>query len=430
MTGYEPEIHLNLNVRGLPLSATLEINERSNAMIAEGKSVYKMGLGQSPFPVPQVVVDELKANAHQKDYLPVKGLPRLKQSIAAYYRRTQQLDYTEDDILIGPGSKELMFILQLAYYGDLLIPTPSWVSYEPQAHIIGRHVFWLPTTAENDWLLMPDELEKHCAKDPHKPRLIILNYPNNPTGKSYSPEQLQALATVARKYKIVMLSDEIYGELNHNGNHESIAKYYPEGTIISSGLSKWCGAGGWRLGTFAFPKTMRWLLEGMAVIASETFTSTSAPIQYAAVRAFEGGLGIENYLMHSRRILKGLGQYIYKAMSDADIGVTNPDGGFYFLPDFTAHQARLKERGVTTSAALCRRILDETGVAFLPGSAFGRPDTELTTRIAYVDFDGARALSGAEQVEAHLELDEEFFKTYCPNVITAVDKICEWVKEK
>lgn len=428
MTGHEPEIHLNLNVRGLPLSATLEINERSNAMIAEGKTVYKMGLGQSPFPVPQPVVDELKVNAHQKDYLPVKGLPKLRKAIADYYRRTQQLEFTEEDILIGPGSKELMFILQLAYYGDLLIPTPSWVSYEPQAHIIGRHVFWLQTTAENNWLLTPEELEKHCKKDPNKPRLIILNYPNNPTGESYSAEQLEALAKVARKYKIVMLSDEIYGELNHRGKHVSIAKYYPEGTIISSGLSKWCGAGGWRLGTFTFPKSMRWLLEGMSVIASETFTSTSAPIQYAAVRAFEGGMKIENYLMQSRRILRALGQHIYTTMTDAGIGVTNPDGGFYFLPDYSAYKEKLNAKGIYTSSDLCKRVLEDTGVAFLPGSAFGRPEKELTTRIAYVDFDGARSLAGAEQVEAHHELDIEFLKTYCPNVITAVDKICEWVK--
>ena len=428
MKGNEPEVHLNLNVRGLPLSATLEINERSNAMIAEGKTVYKMGLGQSPFPVPLVVQEELKANAHQKDYLPVKGLPKLREAVAGYYRRTQQLEFTEEDILIGPGSKELMFILQLAYYGDLIIPTPSWVSYEPQAHIIGRHVHWLKTTAENNWLLTPEELENHCKSDPLKPRLIILNYPNNPTGESYDEVQLKALAEVARKHKIVMLSDEIYGELNHEGNHVSIAKYYPEGTIVSSGLSKWCGAGGWRLGTFAFPKALRWLLEGMSVIASETFTSTSAPIQYAAVRAFNGGMAIENYLMQSRRILKALGQHIYRTMTDAGIRVTNPDGGFYFLPDFSGYREKLNAKGITTSYELCRQLLADTGVAFLPGSSFGRPGEELTTRIAYVDFDGARALAAAERVVPHEELDLAFLNTYCPNVVIATDKICQWVQ--
>ena len=97
-----------------------------------------------------------------------------------------------------------MFILQLVYYGDLVIPTPSWVSYAPQAHIIGRPVRWVPTRAENKWLLTPDELEKVCADDPQKPRIVILNYPNNPTGYTYSDDELQALAAVARKYRIIM----------------------------------------------------------------------------------------------------------------------------------------------------------------------------------------------------------------------------------
>jgi len=140
-----------------------------------------------------------------------------------------------------------MFIIQLVYYGDLIIPTPSWVSYAPQAHIIGRHVYWLPTKKENKWLLTPAELERHCRQDPSRPRLLILNYPNNLTGLTYSRDELKELAHVAEKYKVLILSDEIYGELNFNGTHTSIAKYYPEGTIISSGLSKWCGAGGWRL---------------------------------------------------------------------------------------------------------------------------------------------------------------------------------------
>lgn len=428
MIGHEPEVHLNLNVRGLPLSATLEINERSNQMIAEGQKVYKLGLGQSPFPVPQVVVDTLKDNAHQKDYLPVKGLLELREAICGYYDRTQGLVFDADDLLIGPGSKELMFILQLAYYGDLLIPKPSWVSYEPQAHIIGRHVFWLPTLSENEWLLMPEELEAHCQNDPNKPRLLILNYPNNPTGKSYTADQLQALADVARKYKVLMLSDEIYGEVNHTGSHVSIAKYYPEGTIISSGLSKWCGAGGWRLGTFAFPKSLKWLQEGMAVIASETFTSTSAPIQYAAVKAFEGGKEIDDYLLQSRRILKALGQFIYSKMTAVGIGVTNPDGGFYFLPDYSAFREKLRSKSIYNSGDLCRRVLEDTGVAFLPGSAFGRPDEELTTRIAYVDFNGADAIEAAEKVPVMEPLSEDFLKTYCGNVVVAINSICEWVR--
>lgn len=119
------EMNLNLNVRGLPLSATLHINELSNRIKQEGKKVYKLGLGQSPFPVPYAVVEELRANAHQKDYLEVKGLPALREAVAEYHSRRNGIERSANDVLIGPGSKELMFLLQFVYYGDLVIPAPS-----------------------------------------------------------------------------------------------------------------------------------------------------------------------------------------------------------------------------------------------------------------------------------------------------------------
>ncbi|MBW2688638.1 MAG: pyridoxal phosphate-dependent aminotransferase [Deltaproteobacteria bacterium] len=422
------EKHLNLNVRGLPVSATLGINELSNRLLAEGRQVYKMGLGQSPFPVPVPVVEALQANAHQKDYLPVRGLPALQEAVAGYYQRTQHLNFNPEHILVGPGSKELMFILQLVYYGDLVIPTPSWVSYAPQAHIIGRHVHWLPTSRDNRWLLTPDELEKLCKQDPSKPRIVILNYPNNPTGCSYTDDELKALAEVARTYQIIILSDEIYGELDFDGAHVSIARHYPEGTIISGGLSKWCGAGGWRLGTFAFPAALDWLLEGMAVVSSETFTATSAPIQYAAVRAFKGGPLIENYLIQSRRILQTLCTTACGRLAEAGAIIAPPKGSFYIFPDFSPLKEKLSARGIHTSGEMCERILEETGVAILPGSAFGRPDHELTTRLALVDFDGSKALIGAERYPLSEPLPAEFMDSCCFKVSEAIGKLCDWMR--
>lgn len=423
-----PEAHLNLRVRGLPISATLAINEQCERLLADGRPVYRLGLGQSPFPVPLPVVEELKANAHQKSYLPVRGLPALRAAVADYCNRTQQLTARPEDVLIGPGSKELMFILLMVYYGDLVIPTPSWVSYAPQAHIVGRQVHWVPTTP-NQWLLTPEALDRLCRKDPTRPRIVILNYPNNPTGCSYSAEQLQNLAEVARRYRLVMLSDEIYGELNFTGRHLSIARYYPEGTIISSGLSKWCGAGGWRLGTFVFPESLGWLLEAMATVASESFTSTSAPIQYAAVRAFRGGLRIERYLWQSRRILRTLGQELCRRLQSAGLIVAEPAGSFYLFPDASPLREQLAVRGITDSETLCQRLLDETGVAILPGSAFGRPPEELTARIAYVDFDGSRALAAAEQIAADAELGADFLEVWCGRMLTAIDRMCRWLHD-
>lgn len=424
-----PQINLNLNVRGLPQSATLEINERSAELKKQGRPVYKLGLGQSPFPVPKPVVDELKANAHQKDYLPVKGLPSLREAVSEYHSRTHGISYTADDVLIGPGSKELMFMLQYVYYGDLVIPTPSWVSYAPQAQIIGRNVHWIPTKSENSWRLTAEELEAHCQSDPEKPRIVILNYPSNPVGVTYSKDELKNIAKVARKHKIILLSDEIYSELHHEGKHLSISRYYPEGTILSGGLSKWCGAGGWRLGTFVFPEGLQWLLNGMAVMASETFTATSAPIQYAGVRAFKGGEEIEKYLWTSRWILKKLGNRLQQKLSDAGIFVPAPEGGFYLFPDFTYLKESLAERGITGSKKLAEQLLNDTGVAVLPGVVFGRPADELTIRIAYVDFDGSKAMGAGLLVSGEEKIDNEFLTTYCNGMLKAIDLICEWVNK-
>jgi aspartate aminotransferase len=423
-----PDVHLNLNVRGLRQSATLAINEQSAQLIGEGRQVFRLGLGQSPFPVPQPVVDELRANAHQKDYLPVRGLASLREAVAGYHRRLHGIERSADDVLIGPGSKELMFILQLVYYGDLVIPTPSWVSYAPQAQIVGRQIRWLDTAAENDWRLMPDELDRVCREDPGRPRIVILNYPSNPTGDSYTLDELRELAKVARRYKVILLSDEIYGELHHRGQHVSIARFYPEGTIISGGLSKWCGAGGWRLGTFVFPHGLRWLLDAMAVVASETYTSTSAPIQYAAVRAFQGGTEIERYLHHSRRVLRALGRHIWRRLKVSCANLCEPVGGFYLFPNLAPQRERLAERGIRDSPTLCARLLEETGVATLPGTAFGRPAGELTLRLAYVDFDGARTRLAAAELPSGEEIDSEFLALYCPNVVQGIDAACRWLK--
>lgn len=422
-----PYAHLNLNVRGMKQSATVAINERSNALIAEGRKVYKLGLGQSPFPVAEPVVQALRDHAHEKDYLPVCGLRTLRDAVAAYHHRTDGIERTGDDVLIGPGSKELMFLLQLTYYGDLVIPTPAWVSYAPQARIIGRRVEILETSQADGWQLSPARLEAFCAQDPDRPRLIILNYPSNPTGGTYRLDDLRALAKVAKKYRVVMLSDEIYGELHHKGQHVSIARFYPEGTIVSSGLSKWCGAGGWRLGTFLFPPDMRWLQDAMAAAASETYTSTSAPIQHAAVTAFQPREDIEEYLVRSRRILGALGRWSHRTLTAAGIRCASPAGGFYLFPDFSGFQQPLAARGVFDSAGICAALLDEAGVAILPGSEFGRPPSELTARLAYVDFDGQAALNAVAQLPREAAITEGFLRKHCPRVTEAIDAMCSWL---
>ncbi len=420
---------LNPNVAQLKPSATLAMNEKSAWLEEQGKKVYRLGFGQSPFPVPHIVVKALQENAHQKAYLPVKGLYPLRQAAAQYLNYHLRLNRQAENIFIGPGSKELLYLLQVTYQADLLLPRPSWVTYQPQAQINKNEVIWIPTTEKNAWCITSSKLEDACKKNPDSPKLLLLNYPNNPTGVTYSPEHLQELAKVAKKYKLLILADEIYGELHHEGQHKSIAKYYPEGTIVSTGLSKWCGAGGWRLGLFYFPPEYRWLLDSMSVVASETFSAVSAPIQYAAIVAYSESEELANYLHHTRRILNAVGQYVSTQLHKAHLSHPISQGGFYIYPNFTYYQKKLHAHYMNDSITLCNTLLEDTGVALLAGSHFGSPDEQLVARLSYVNFDGEQALDLAQNDFKAMMLSDSFVKIACPDLVAAIARIVDWVKQ-
>jgi aspartate aminotransferase len=416
--------HLNPNVFGLTPSATLAINERSNDLAAQGRRIYKLGLGQSPFPVPPVVVQALRDAAPEKDYTAVRGLRPLRDTVTEFLHRRHGIERARRQVIVGPGSKELIFLTQLAYAGELLVPNPSWVSYAPQARIIGRRVTWLPTEYVHDWKLLPETIDAHCSQAPGLPRLLILNYPNNPSGVSYDETELAALAAIVRKHQILVVSDEIYADLDHEGRTASISHHYPEGTIVSTGLSKWCGAGGWRLGVFSFPAELEWLCAALATIASETYTAVNAPVQYAAIRAFQGGPEIDDYLRDCRTVLRVLGRLCANILLEAGCRLPKLDGAFYLFPDFEPMRERIAARGVRDSATLAEQLLEQTGVATLPGSVFGRPRGELNLRLSYVNFDGAVALAAVARGET---VDEAFLRRHCPDTIEAMERIGSWV---
>jgi aspartate aminotransferase len=417
---------IHAHVRGMLGAPALRIGERCDAMRARGEDVFKLVLGQSPFPIPERMVEALRRSAAAKDYLPAKGSPPLRKAIASYVERRLGIDRTGDDVLVGPGSKELGFLLQIAFAGELLIPTPAWASYPPQARVLGQQRTMIETRREDRYLLRAEQLAEVCARGDDTPRLVVLNYPSSPTGHTYRPEELREIAQVAREHHVLVLADEIYAELHHKGQHASIARAYPEGTILATGISKWIGAGGWRLGAFVFPQELRPLLEAMACVASETYTSTSAPVQHAAIVAFDGGEDIERYLTQVRRVLAAIGRWCARRLAAAGIECAQPVAGFYVFPDFAPLAGKLRARGITTSDALCERLLEETGVALLPGSVFGRPEAELGARLAYVDFDGARALSAVSVIPREQPLDETFLRRHAGRVVEAVQRITEW----
>ena len=302
-------------IKNLEPSSTLKINEISKQLEEKGKKIFKFGFGQSPFQVPIDIVNELKNNAHQNKYLPIQGLVKLRQSIAKYTSTQKNYSYTSNNIIIGPGSKELMFLLHIIFEGEIILPVPSWVSYAPQA-IIGRNKIRLvQTKKENNWFPSGSEIEKIILKNKKKNYLLFLNSPNNPSGQIC--ENLEEISEISKKYNLIILSDEIYSELSFNDNYRSISNLCPERTIISTGLSKWCGAGGWRLGYFVVPKNLETIKNKINVLASETFSAVSAPIQFAAIHAYEGDFS--NYIKLSRNILKSVGSYAYKNLSSNNL---------------------------------------------------------------------------------------------------------------
>ena len=409
---------LQNNIIGLKASATLAINELSQKLITEGKEVFKFGLGQSPFPVPDIIVKELQKNAHQKDYLNVSGLIGLREEVANYHSNKNQYKYNAESVIIGPGSKELIFQTQLVLNCDLLLPSPSWVSYEPQAQIINKKVHWIKATAETNWHLDPEELDKTCASLNSVNKLLILNSPNNPSGTTHG--NLKELANVAKKHNVIIIADEIYAELDFTGEYKSITHYYPEKTIVSSGLSKWCGAGGWRIGTLVFPDELSYIRDSVRTVASETFTAVSAPIQYAAIKAYSEDHS--EYLENSRLILKMIGDYIYKELSSVGVICQKPQGGFYMICDFSNVVNKTHE--INNDKTLCQKILNDIGFAMLPGSDFGMEEDKLLSRIAFVDFDGSKAL---KMISKEKPSSDNFLDLTCPKIAKGISLLKDWI---
>ena len=402
------------NILKLKQSSTLVINEKCKELIDRGKKVYQFGFGQSPFPVPSKIVDALKKNAHRKEYLPIQGLEKLRHSISNNLRKKTGVDYPKENIVITPGSKEAMLLLHVAFNGEIILSAPSWVSYEPQA-IIGRNkVHWIQTSRENNWFPTAKQLEKKIKSIKKKNLIFILNSPNNPSGTICN--NLKELAEVAKKYDLIILSDEIYTDLTFCNKYESISQYYPEKTFISGGLSKWCGAGGWRVGFFAVPDGLSELLENIKTLASESYSTVNSPAQFAAVEAYEGDFS--EYKSKTINILKSVGNYVYNNLKSNKVLINPPQGAFYLMPEFPNKKYK-------NSTELCKSILDDTGVAMLPASDFGFNPKKMLTRLCYIDFDGSDFLNAP--INGKL-LDDKTIEKYAPNVVEGIQKLSNWAK--
>tara|TARA_B110001452_G_scaffold74068_1_gene59995 strand:+ start:1322 stop:2560 length:1239 start_codon:yes stop_codon:yes gene_type:complete len=401
------------NILKLKPSSTLEINEKSKYLIKQGKVIYKFGFGQSPFPVPEKIVNTLKDNAHRKEYLPIQGLPELREAIANYLLEKTGTNYPKENIIITPGSKEAMLLMHVAFNGEIILPAPSWVSYEPQAIIGSNKIHWIQTSRENNWFPSPKELENKIKLiGKNKNIILILNSPNNPSGSVC--KNLKELAVIAEKYKIIILSDEIYTDLTFCNKYESISKYYPNGTFVSGGLSKWCGAGGWRLGFFAVPAKLTGFLQSLKSLASESYSTVNTPAQYAAVEAYKGDYS--NYKRKVLKILNSVGTYVFNNLKSNKVLINPPQGAFYLMPEFLNNKYK-------NSSELCKAILNETGVAMLPASDFGFKPSKMLTRLSYTDFDGENFL---RNFPSNGNITDDEIRKYAPNVVEGTKSLSNW----
>ena len=412
---------LNNFLRSTKESETLLINQISILRAKNNKKVYKFGFGQSPFPVPLEISQALSNAAHRKEYMSVQGHKPLRKAIASFHNELENKNFHHDRIIIGAGSKILIFSIMAAFEkAEVLLPAPSWVSYQPQAQLTGHKANWIETTFANKWSLTAEALDDYCCnrKNRNIPLILVLNYPNNPSGQTFNAKQLKTLAEVMKKHNILVIADEIYSMLKYVNKQESIANYYPEATIVSSGISKWCGAGGWRLGFIHIPHQLgEKLFKAVISVASETYSCAPSPIQIAATTAYENKQQAVDFLKKQKQLLLRVNEYCYRTLKGHNVLVHPCTGGFYIFPDFCNYRSQLEQKNIHTSKQLTSAIMDETGVALLPGSAFGMHETSLTSRLAFVDFDGSEILEASS--------DKASFN----RVKKGIDVLCRWLSQ-
>jgi len=396
---------INPLVLNLRESATLAINSKALSLRKEGKKIYHFGFGQSPFPVPENIQEALRRNTDKKDYLPTQGLPELLEAVSNFYRNKFGYDFSPKNICVGPGSKELIFQIIYLMEGPLLIPAPSWVSYGAQAALRGKEVVPIITKRENGYRLLTSELDRVMHKHSKKQKLLILNNPNNPTGAVYTKEEYKEIAEICRAYQVIVISDEIYAMIDFtNRPHSSLANYYPEGTIVSGGLSKSFAAGGYRL---------------------ETFSSVSAPIQYAALEAYGNFESVYPFIKKTSKIYQIATGYMYKRFIKMGLHCSKAEGSFYLFPSFEGFREGIRKKGILTGIQLCNHLLEKFNIAVLPASDFYLPATNLSVRVAVVDFDGKKVLNSLSNLN---DVSEEMMEKYFPNLVGCCDSLECFIK--
>lgn len=342
-------------------------------LLSEMNDVTALTVGQPDFVTPWHVREAAIASLEDGKtyYTSNAGTGELREEISKYMKRRFSLDYSaKDEIFVTVGGSEAIdvAIRALVNPGDeVIIPTPSFVCYEPIARMAGATPVIIETKLENDFKLTPSELS---AAITDKTKLLVLPFPNNPTGAILEREELQALADVIRDKNIAILSDEIYAELTYGSRHTSIANIdgMRERTVIASGFSKAYAMTGWRLGYLCGPEP---LLSEMLKLHQYAIMCAPTVSQFAAVEAMRAGDSDIEYMKaeYNRRR-----SFIYEGLRKIGIECFEPRGAFYIFPDIS--------RFGLSSEEFCEKLLSEEKCAIVPGTAFGESG-EGFARISY-----------------------------------------------
>ncbi|MFE2481137.1 pyridoxal phosphate-dependent aminotransferase [Streptomyces sp. NPDC001194] len=373
---------------GRGISPNLALDHMVAQRRAAGESIVHLGFGESRLPVFPPLVDQLTAGAHRNGYGPVAGDPGVRSAAAGYFTR-RGLPTAADQIVVAPGSKPLLMALQAAVPGDLVIPRPAWNTYAPQARLAGKEVFAVEIPKDCGGVPEPAALRetlRTARAAGHRPGVIILTLPDNPTGTLAPAQTVREICAIAEEEDLLVISDEIYRDVMHDPDQPvlSPATIVPERTVVLTGLSKNLALGGWRIGVARFPEGPRGaaIRDEVASYASEVWSTLAGPMQQVAQYAFEEPAELTAHLRASARLHGTLARAVHRILVDAGADCRPPQAGFYLYPDFEPVREELAAIGVTDSASLQHHLLEKRGIAVLAGHHLGDDPHALRVRLA------------------------------------------------
>ena len=351
---------------GLTPSATLAITAKAKALKAEGLDVCSMAAGEPDFDTPKAIKDACiqALNDSKVYYTPASGLPELRKLVAKKFTEDNNIPCTFEQCVVAPGAKFSVFSAIAALCGpgdEVIIPAPFWLSYPEMVKTTGAKVVIINTKAENNFELVPEELEAAVTE---RTKLMILTTPSNPTGAVYSKAKLEAIANIAVKHNFMILADEIYEKLVYDADkpHISIASLSEEIrnlTITVNGCSKAYSMTGWRIGYLTAPL---WLAKRIIAFQSHTTSNVTTFAQYGAIAALEGKA--DDDIENMRQAFAKRRDLIYSLVSQIPgVKCLRPQGAFYLLCDISAFGMGSDE--------FCTRLLEEEKLAAIPCSSFG-----------------------------------------------------------